>query len=287
MRGGRATGSLGQGKEGRPDSSGGDRPLAGMRVLVTRAEDQGEGLLHALGTLGASVVWIPSIRTEPIRPTPAEIASLDHLNTFRWTAFTSPNAVRYFLALLSERGAVFPREIRVAAVGAATGRALEEAGIPVHSVPGEATGKALARHLTAISPPSRLLLPRGRKGREELPEILGAAGWEVVPLTCYDTLPAVVSPEAAAELARGLDAALFASPSAARNLWAALGEPGREVLRRALLVPIGPTTALALKEIGLEPTLPPADYSVPGLVDALRKALGPAGKIPHKGVDDG
>jgi uroporphyrinogen-III synthase len=252
-------------------------PLEGFRVLVTRAEDQGEGLSKALENLGASVVWIPAIRTVAVEPSAGDRTLLENLESFAWTAFASPNAVRHFLGFLRDRGTCLPPGMRVAAVGAATENALTEAGVTVHAVPGEATGKALANHLQSLSPPSRLLLPRGRKGREELPELLAAAGWEVVPIVCYDTLAVEISAKSAREIARGLDAALFASPSAAKNLWAALDGEGREVLRRALLVPIGPTTAQALRELGLEPATPPADHSVPGLVDTLLHALGKAG----------
>ena len=252
-------------------------PLEGMRVLVTRAEDQGEGLAKALEKLGASVVWIPALRTAPVEPGAVDWTLLDHLETFAWAAFASPNAVRHFLGLLRGRGMDLPPGLRVAAVGAATERALTEVGIPVHAVPDEATGKALARHLQLLSSPSRLLLPRGRKGREELAVTLAAAGWEVIPFVCYDTLPANISADAAREIARGLDAALFASPSAAKNLWSALDKGGREILRRTLLVPIGPTTTQALKDLGLEPASAAPDHSVPGLVDALLRALGKSG----------
>jgi uroporphyrinogen-III synthase len=251
-------------------------PLEGLRVLVTRAEDQGAGLVKTLEDLGAAVVWIPALRTEPVEPDAGARAILENLETFAWAAFSSPNAVRHFLGILKGRGMGLPPGVKVAAVGAATEKSLTNAGVPVHAVPDEATGRALAHHLQSLVPPSRLLLPRGRKGREELPEILAAAGWDVVPIVCYDTLPAAISADAAREIASGLDAALFASPSAANNLWAALDGGGREILRRTLLVPIGPTTAQALRDLGLDPTPEAPDHSVPGLVDALMSALGKA-----------
>jgi len=48
-------------------------PLAGERVLVTRAKDQAGSLAGELEALGATVIEIPSIEIRP----PASFAALD------------------------------------------------------------------------------------------------------------------------------------------------------------------------------------------------------------------
>ena len=42
------------------------KPLAGRRVLVTRARERAAGLVDALHELGAQVLVVPLLATEPI-----------------------------------------------------------------------------------------------------------------------------------------------------------------------------------------------------------------------------
>lgn len=250
-------------------------PLRGRRVLVTRAEDQGGDLRTSLETLGAEVLWIPSIRTEPVSPTEAEGSLPADLVSFAWVAFTSPNGVRYFLRALRESGGGLPAGVRVAAVGAATEEALVREGVRVHLTPPRATGISLGEALLGACRPASILLPRGRKGREELGEILRSAGWTVTEAILYDTVVPEIGADSLAALAGGLDAALFASPSAVTNLWEALPADARVVLAQAKLVPIGPTTARALRRLGLEPAEVPEDPGVDSLIAALLRTLAP------------
>jgi len=245
------------------------RPLAGRRVLVTRARDQGAGLVRDLESKGAEVLWIPAIETVFSPPGEMEIPHLLELERVPWIAFTSPNGVRYFRELLAGRGLRLPGTVRVAAVGSATQRALEDEGIPVSVRPKIATGLGLGRHLADSFPPSRILAPRGRKGREEMAAALEEAGWKVLPVTCYDTVPTRITDADLNALSEGVDAALFASPSQVRNLWNALDAPRRELLRRCLLIPIGTTTARAIEKLGLPHAPPPREFSAEGLVEAL------------------
>ena len=76
-------------------------------------------------------------------------------------------------------------------------------------------------------------------------------------------------------LARGeVHAVAFASPSAVRAVVGALGERAA-LLRGVLLAAIGPTTAEALREHGLEPAAQPERYTGPDLAEAVAARLGP------------
>ncbi len=247
----------------------GEPTLQGRRILVTRARDQGETLVRTLQSLGATVLWIPAIETVPILPENSEGRAIEELERFQWIAFTSTNTVRYFLGLLAEAGRSIPPQIRIAAVGAATERALLSEGLPVHERPGTATGLGLGIHLAEVSPPGRILVPRGRRGRRELAAHLEGAGWQVVSLACYDTVPVRLADTDIEAFREGIDGALFASPSQVHNFWSALDERDREVLKGALLVPIGPTTARALEELGLESAPLPGESTAEGMVNTL------------------
>src|SRR5713101_2930984 len=68
-------------------------PLAGKRVVITRAESQSATLAAALRAHGAEVISLPLIQILP----PLDYAALDRalrdLAKFDWLVFTSQNAV--------------------------------------------------------------------------------------------------------------------------------------------------------------------------------------------------
>lgn len=247
--------------------------LRGRRILITRARSQGDKLHEAIRSLGAEPLWVPAIETVPVPLDPAGRAALEDLQGFSWVAFTSENAVKFFFALLAEAGVELPKHLRLASVGPATTRSLRLRDLVVEAQPEDATGLDLARLLTTKHRRSRLLLPRAAAGREELADHLAEAGWQVVPLTIYETRPAVITPEHIWAIEQGVDAALFASPSAVKALWEALPDTARAALRRALCQPIGPTTARALLEVGLAPAPLPEQSTAEGLLKAIQDNL--------------
>src|ERR1700739_1702326 len=124
-------------------------PLAGKRVVITRAESQSAALAAALTAHGAEAVSVPLIQILP----PSDYAPLDSslrdLANFDWLIFTSQNAVTAVanrLATSSSPHLVIPSEarnlplsvdhaklpsVRIAAVGKATAEAAQLAGFDV------------------------------------------------------------------------------------------------------------------------------------------------------------
>jgi uroporphyrinogen-III synthase len=86
----------------------------------------------------------------------------------------------------------------------------------------------------------------------------------------YRTVPAPGGAELAATLGDGAGwCILLSSPSTLQFLLAQLGPAGPTIARRALLACIGPTTAAACRELGLEPAVVAEQYTEEGLVNAL------------------
>jgi uroporphyrinogen-III synthase len=72
-------------------------PLAGLRVVVTRAERQAGGLVAAFAAAGAAVETLPLLEVAlPVDPAPLTRAA-GELRLYDWVVFTSANAVHALL----------------------------------------------------------------------------------------------------------------------------------------------------------------------------------------------
>ena len=71
-------------------------PLAGRRVVVTRAPEQAGELIRELEQLGAQVLLLPAVAfSDPAGPAPLDQA-IASFAQFDWLLFTSRNAVHFF-----------------------------------------------------------------------------------------------------------------------------------------------------------------------------------------------
>jgi uroporphyrinogen III methyltransferase / synthase len=256
----------------------GGLPLLGQRVVVTRPAEQAEGWLRALRGAGARAEAAPLLRIAPIATSPEIEAAFAHIQDYDLLVFASANAVRQLAARAAER-AVTLRALpaRVFAVGPVTAEAARAAGLEVEPLPERHDAEGLLALLSREAPLRglRVLLPRAARGRHVLPEGLARTGALVDTVSLYRTEPdAEAAAALRARVARGeLDALAFASPSAVRAFAAGLSEPVREAARRAILAALGPTTAEALRAVGLSPDATPARAEASALVGALCEAV--------------
>jgi uroporphyrinogen-III synthase len=157
-------------------------PLHGTGVLVTRPRQQAAALCRLLEAQGATVERFAAIEIEPVEERREWAARLGDLHRFGLIIFTSANAVRFGAALLGQC-----RDLTLAAIGPATARALNQAGYRVSVQSNEgADSESLLRHpqLNGVAG-ERVLLVKGRQGRELLEQELTRRGAEVVLAEVY------------------------------------------------------------------------------------------------------
>lgn len=243
-------------------------PLDGCEVLVTRPRERAGALADALRAAGARVVVQPLIQVVPPRDRAALEWARRRVADRDWVVFTSSYGVR---ALGPVPGEGLPP---AACVGSATAESAREAGWRVAVVPEESTGEALARALvSAMDGPrgQRVLFPRAEDAGTVLPRLLREAGCAVDDVVAYRK----VVPEDVASLAARLDAGAidtltFTSPSTARTFVRQFGTAAAGSRR---VVVIGPTTAAAVRSLGLpEPVMAP-EATVEGLVRGVVAAF--------------
>ena len=238
-----------------------------LGVAVTRAEEDADALASALTGAGLTAIGAPLLRVTPLPPDAlaAELRS----GGFDWTVCTSRHAVEALGAACASLQAPPAEAVRgrLGAVGRRTAGALEALGLHVDLVP--AVSDAM---LALDATPQRVLFPRAREAREALPAALRQAGWTVVDVVAYDTVPNEAGGAALCEsLAAGTIAAItLASGSAARALASLVP---RALWSRARLVSIGPTTTADAAACGLPIAAQAETPTMASLAEATRRIL--------------
>lgn len=237
-------------------------PLSGRSIVVARAEAQAVPLIEALEAEGADVVPLPMIEVVFAADDERELrAAIDTLEGSDWVVFTSANAVA---ACVAAGILGWLDTVRVAAIGSATSRALDDVGVHVDFVPPEATAASLAENLPSGG---RALLPLAELAADTLETGLVARGFETTRLTAYRT--AVPEHEATQlDEARNADLILATAPSIVDRLVRQLGIDGIP----EPLICIGPSTAAAAERHGLDVVVA-SPHNDEGLVVAASQTL--------------
>jgi uroporphyrinogen-III synthase len=246
-----------------------DRPLAGIGVLVTRAQGAAGELARRLAALGAEVHQVAALELEP-HPRPEGLAqALSRLAGYDALIFTSANGVRFFLPHLAGRGMAPGAAPPALCVGPRTAEAWEEAGGRVLGVPARFTGEDLCALLPDAAGMEMLLL-RPEKAATDTAGLLRARGARVDEAVLYRAVPAAGegAGRLRALLAEGRIRFLTAlSPSAVAGLLELAG--GAAPLAGLPLLVIGPRTADAAREAGFARVHHPAVHTADALVEML------------------
>ncbi len=284
------------------------KPLSGVRVLVGRARHQAGALSSELRKQGADVLEIPFIEIRKPRSFRPLDAALKNLATYDWLILTSVNGVDAMwdrIKKLSKStklpksvnlsksprkgGASAPRSgakldsalapaLRIAAIGPATKKAIEERGLAVDVVPKEYVAESVVRSLKGKVKGKRVLLVRAKVARDVIPRELRKAGAQVDVVEAYET---VVPQQSRRRLQSALenpkkhpDVVTFTSSSTVKNFVELLG-PRRSprVLEAVSMASIGPVTSATLRELGLPVDIAAREFTIPGLVRAIRDAI--------------
>ncbi|MFL6261908.1 MAG: uroporphyrinogen-III synthase [Thermoanaerobaculia bacterium] len=243
--------------------------LSGLRVVVTRAEHQSEGLAAAFEQAGAQVELLPLLEVvPPADPRPLERAAAE-AGSYDWIVFTSANAVEAFLPLTGP----LRSSLRIAAVGPATAAALRAFGSEPHLTARKAEAEGLAADLAPQIAGRRVLLPQAADARPLLLQELKGAGAEAVAVVAYDKRLPPEAPARAAELfsTTPIGWVTFTSPRIVRHFVELLGADWERRRGELRAVSIGPVTSAELRRYGVEPA---AEAARPGEGEMVRAVEG-------------
>jgi uroporphyrinogen-III synthase len=258
-----------------------DLPLAGRRIVLTRATGQSSQFAETLRGLGAEPIVCSAISIVP----PADWGPLDALldalahaaDRQRWLIFTSVNAVRAVFERLAALHLPAERvtQGQVAAIGKATARVLREAGIEPDFVPSSSVAETILAEIGDVAGRT-IFLPQADIARPTLAEGLAAQGALVQAAVAYRTVPDPQAAELAALLrGKNIDAVTFTSSSTVRYTLEALQSTGldlaaaRDLLGQTAIASIGPITSQTAREHGLQVAIEAREHDMAGLTAGL------------------
>lgn len=251
-------------------------PLAGRRVLVTRAAHQAGKLSDGLRAIGAEPVEVPVLEVQP----PASYEPLDsalrQFASYEWLILTSANSVRALVERLAALGIVAPSsQIHVAAIGSATAQAARDAGFLITLTPESYVAESLVSALQNRLAGKHVLLARAAVARDVIPDALREAGAVVDVVDAYrNAIPETAPQRLVQAITRGLDAATFTSSSSVTHLAEVTRAAGVPFpLKNVPAISIGPITTQTLRELGWPPDAEANPHDIPGLIDVLLTAL--------------
>jgi len=253
------------------------KPLNGMKVLITRPENDSASLSTKLQELGATTLDLPTIAIVPPEKTDKLDRAIRGAEGYDWIIFTSVNAVRSFHERAGILNVQFDnlKRTKVAAIGPATANALEQFGWKPDYVPEEYLSEKIVVGLGDVNG-KRILLPRADIASKKLPSLLTGRGALVDEVTAYRTvIPKDLTPgRLRSVLEEGVDLITFTSPSTVRNFAQAVGsEELLHLLKTAKIACIGPVTVEAAKESGLRVSIVAMNHTIEGLVEAIENEI--------------
>lgn len=252
-----------------------DLPLAGRRIVITRARAQAAPLVQHLERLGAEVIEFPTIEIRAAESFAALDEAIARLANYDWLIFTSVNGIEPFLSRLAHAGLDLSAaaHLRIGAIGPETAKRLEASGFRATLVPERYQAEGI---LDALSPQEiagkRFLIPRAARARDILPETLRRWGALVDVVPAYRTvLPQTDIRPLSVMLSRGKVAVIaFTSSSTVKNFLRLFGAARlSEITGESAIACIGPITADTVVEMGGEAHIVAQEFTVSGLAAAI------------------
>ncbi|MEX1018269.1 MAG: hydroxymethylbilane synthase [Litorilinea sp.] len=239
------------------------------RIVLTRSRTEDLADCRAVLAAGMQPVLAPMIAMTAELTAQELAAAVGKAASYDWLIFTSANAVRIFAELWQAAGGT-PTDfagVAVAAVGPHTAEAARRLGFEVAYVPAAYSAAGLGADAARFAG-QRILLPCSAAGAPDLVSTLAEHAADVVEIPLYHPTGQTLDAFALRALEAGVDVITFASPSAVRALHGEVLAHAslHGLLTRCPLACIGPQTAAAATELGLEVALISETHTMDALI---------------------
>jgi uroporphyrinogen-III synthase len=252
------------------------KPLAGKRVVVTRAAHQAEGLAAPLREYGAEVILCPMLALAPPSQPEKLPDALRNLLSFDMLIVLSANGANAIHNALQENHIALPppESLAVLAVGPATAQVLTTTGFHASAPAGTGSAMQLYEKIVGRLQQKSVLVVQSEDNDDLFSQSLFRAGANVTAVEGYRTeIPSdadanvlsLFTPEFCA------DVVTFASGHMAQNFYTVLDRNGLDLPTRVVTASIGPQTSKALLAIGKPALLQAAETTSQSLADCIAR----------------
>ena len=253
------------------------RPLFGLRVLITRPKHQADSFIHQLEQLGAVAFSMPVIDILPPHDWSEVDAFIQQVRGgfFDWLLFTSANGVNSFFdrwqAIRLDARSL--GGVRIAAIGAGTGAALESRRLIPDLVPGQKmNSETLAAELTPMIAGKKIAILQAESGRDFLAKHLASlAHVQVIAVYRQGLILKPDHPNLALVENRKIDVVILTSPNIARGFLAACSQSSLNAIRSGMvkLLSNSQRTSEVIRGANLPVALESSDPSESALLQTL------------------
>ena len=164
-----------------------DNSLNGFGIAVTRPPDQAKRLCAAIEEQAGKAIVFPLIAIAPLDNYSVFDEAINQLQSVDWAIFISTNAVENALPRLIKKFTSIPDNVKFAAIGQQTAKALAPYGVPEVLIPHTRFDSesllALPEMHDVIN--KTVMIFRGVGGREVLADILKSRGAHVIFAESY------------------------------------------------------------------------------------------------------
>ena len=231
-------------------------PLKGVGVVVTRPAHQAGRLAELIGHAGGRAILFPTLEIFDAQDMTPLSGAIERLEQFDLAIFISPNAVNRVMNQVRAKR-IWPQDLRCAAVGKGSAKALERFGCDAVIVP---QGRFDSEALLALPElqdmaGKRVVIFRGEGGRELLGTELVRRGAELTMVECYRR-GKPVGVDVGLLLKRWVrgevDAITVTSGESMRNLFDLVGKLGQQWLKKTPVFVFHENIAEVARELGVE-----------------------------------
>jgi uroporphyrinogen-III synthase len=229
--------------------------LNGAHILVTRPQQQTNNLCRLIEQQLGVAVAFPTLEIVAANDCDQIAGTLANLHRFQWVVFISANAVNF--ALLANDGKIDQfRNVRIAAIGQATAKALAAAGLTTDLLPAHGSDSRALLAMPAMQHVwgQRILIVRGVGGLETLRHELQNRGADVDYLDVYQRTIPLADPAPVLDLLKWnrLDLIVATSGEAVKNLLIMLGEKNQNLVLAIPLVVVSDRIRQIAENSGFE-----------------------------------
>ncbi len=252
-------------------------PFFGQRIVITRPHAEAEEAASELEALGAEVLQAPAVEIRALDDLTPLDQAIARLADYDWIVFASANGVSAFMERLAALGLdarAFARA-RIAVIGSATARALQEWRLVPDVVPQDFRSEGVVAALKEHARDSAILLVRASRGRDVLERELANLA-KVDRLAAYQNVDAQALPQEVIDRVRdrSIDWVTFTSSAIATRFLTLLPEDARQALRsQRAIASLSPVTSQTIRQLGFEPAVEAASATWDALVLAIAREI--------------